>query len=232
MNTAALLKLTLTGISHGWPQGVVNFYDGSANGVVVCPAVTVTQIGSLPGSAACNMSWPTDGTHVIIAVYCPSGVADCSSTAPLSAQYNIVGDVYAQVVGQAGYGASAGSVSIATSGWANLAGPLSGPYKGMTVMQWSGSAATVNISPTSNVPGVGSCPGGFMSGGAGARCGPLGGITGTIYAANDNATVIVTTSGLADLQVIAGKIAINNGALARFAWTPNLFANSGVRLVQ
>ena len=44
--------------------------------------------------------------------------------------------------------------------------------------------------------------------------------------------MIVTTSGLADLQVIAGKIAINNGALARFAWTPNLFANSGVRLVQ
>ena len=225
VNQAAKLTLTLTGnAAYGWPQGTVDFYDGSI-GNDVCPAAAVTQIGSsLQGSAACNMSWPTDGTHVIIAVYHPSG--------SLSSFYNIVGDVYSQVVGQAGYGASAGSVSIATSGWANLAGPTSGQYKGMTIFQWSGSSATINVSPLSSVPGVGSCPSGFMSGAAGARCGPLGGITGTIYAPNDNATVIVTTSGLADLQVIAGKIAINNGALARFAWTPNLFANSGVRLVQ
>jgi len=48
----------------------------------------------------------------------------------------------------------------------------------------------------------------------------LGGIRGTIYSANVKAGVIITASGLTDLQVIAGEIAVTTGANARFAYTP------------
>ena len=67
-------------------------------------------------------------------------------------------------------------------------------------------------------------------------CGALGGIQGTIYASGSSgssgALVLITASGLANLQVIAANIEINNAAQARFAYVPSVFANGGIRLVE
>ena len=63
-------------------------------------------------------------------------------------------------------------------------------------------------------------------------CGPLGGIQGTIYAPAQTALVFVTASGVANVQVIAGKIQIDSAANARFAYTPQFFANGVIRLIE
>jgi hypothetical protein len=63
-------------------------------------------------------------------------------------------------------------------------------------------------------------------------CGAIGGLRGTIYAGNQNALVYITASGLANLQVIAGEIRIDSGANARFAYTPQFFANGSIRLIE
>ena len=55
---------------------------------------------------------------------------------------------------------------------------------------------------------------------------------GTIYAPNEGALVYITASGLANLQVLSGKIQIDSDANARFAFTPQYFANGNVRLVE
>ena len=77
---------------------------------------------------------------------------------------------------------------------------------------------------------------GVPNGTAPDPCGALGGIQGTIYAAGTSGTsgalVLVTASGLANLQIIASNIQIDNAAQARFAYTPGLFANGGIRLVE
>jgi hypothetical protein len=63
-------------------------------------------------------------------------------------------------------------------------------------------------------------------------CGPIGGLQGTVYAANSGALVLITASGLAPLQVIAGQIEIDSGAQARFAYNASVFANGHVHLVE
>ena len=117
-----------------------------------------------------------------------------------------------------------------------LYGPKSGQYGGLTIFQERSSNLTITLQPgSSSGP---SCPGGFMTAsldGATAwkdGCGAIGGLQGTVYAANQTALVLVTAGGLAPLQVIAGKIEVDSGADARFAYNSSVFANGTVHLVE
>jgi hypothetical protein len=76
-----------------------------------------------------------------------------------------------------------------------------------------------------------------------APCGPLGGLSGTIYAAHVatgapsdwDAVVNIRASGLATLQIIAAEIHFTQGNpsnQARFAYDASLFANGSIRLVE
>jgi hypothetical protein len=65
-----------------------------------------------------------------------------------------------------------------------------------------------------------------------APCGAIGGLQGTVYAAHQDALVRIQASGLANLQVISGKIEVISDANARFAFTPEFFANAKIRLVE
>ncbi|MBM4407455.1 MAG: hypothetical protein FJ038_02360 [Chloroflexi bacterium] len=63
-------------------------------------------------------------------------------------------------------------------------------------------------------------------------CGAIGGLQGTIYAAHQNALVLIEASGMANLQVIAGEIQVTSDADARFGFKASAFANSSIRLVE
>ncbi len=75
-----------------------------------------------------------------------------------------------------------------------------------------------------------------------APCGPLGGLSGTIYAshlatgqASDwDAVVNIRASGLANVQIIGAEINFSNlsNLQARFAFDASLFANGKIRLVE
>jgi hypothetical protein len=105
----------------------------------------------------------------------------------------------------------------------------------MTIFQDRSSNLTITLSPGSG--SAPSCPGDFMTSGVpnGSPpdpCGGIGGLRGTIYAAQSDALVYITASGLSDLQVIAGRIQVDSDADARFAYTPQYFANGDIRLVE
>lgn len=204
------------------PTGLMSFYDGQ-NTISGCSNLVV-----VPGSnsdavkATCVTSWGTYGTKSLSAVYFGDAI------------YNGIGDTLTLTLSVPA-GATIAPVDIETTGNVTLYGPSGGPYKGLTVFQERGSNLDLTLDPG---PGSSTaCPGGFMTigvpnGTAPAPCGALGGISGTIYAANGDATVFVTASGLADLQIIAGKIQIDSDANARFAYVPSKFANGVIRLIE
>ena len=63
-------------------------------------------------------------------------------------------------------------------------------------------------------------------------CGDIGGLQGTVYAAHQNALVLIEASGMANLQVIAGEIQVDSDADARFGFKASVFANSSIHLVE
>jgi Flp pilus assembly protein TadG len=201
------------------PSGTVDFYDGN---VIVCAAVPVVSIGGTKVRATCTQSYDTWGTRAISAVY--SG----------DINYNAIGDTYTQTIVTPA-GTNIAAFTINTTGTVKLYGPKSGAYSGLTIFQDRTSNLVITLSPGSS--GV-ACPGGFMTAnlvGAAAwkdGCGPIGGLQGTVYAAHDDALVLITASGLAPLQVMAGMIEIDSGASARFAYNASVFANGHVHLVE
>jgi hypothetical protein len=123
-----------------------------------------------------------------------------------------------------------------------LAGMPSGAYKGFVIYQASTNNTNLGISPQSPLAVCSAQSATWMTDGVPGTmeagnaipdpCGDLGGISGTIYSPGASAQVQVTATGLADLQIVAGKILITNGADARFTWTPTKFALGYIRLVE
>jgi hypothetical protein len=66
---------------------------------------------------------------------------------------------------------------------------------------------------------------------AGLPQGCIGGISGTIYGANKDTTAIIKAAGTANLQVITGKLLVQNGATARFTFNSAGFAG-GSTIIQ
>jgi hypothetical protein len=96
-------------------------------------------------------------------------------------------------------------------------------YSGMTIFVDRGGAATVNIQPASKVQ----CA---TVAAAGSAQGCIGGISGTIYAANDNSVVNIKAAGTANLQILSGMMLITNGSTAHFTFNSAGFAASAVTI--
>jgi hypothetical protein len=208
------------------PTGTMTFYEGDTP-ITGCSAMPVASSGAGLVNAVCSNSWSTFGTKAITAVYSGDAI------------YNAVG-VNLTLTINTPPGNAIAPIDIETSGSVKLWGASNGPYQGMTLFQDRSSALTVTLNPgvsagacsgdwlTHDVPHVVGPPEGVPP----DPCGALGGLQGTIYAANEAALIYITASGLADLQVIAGKIQIDSNADTRFAFTPSKFANGGIRLVE
>jgi hypothetical protein len=102
-------------------------------------------------------------------------------------------------------------IEIATNGLVTLSPMSTGIYAGMTIYLDRTSRESITIQPSSKVQ----CA---TTAALGVPQGCIGGISGTIYAAHQDATVIVKAAGTANLQVISGKILIQNGDTARFTY--------------
>jgi Flp pilus assembly protein TadG len=203
------------------PTGTATFFDGTTPVSAACTNVPLTVSGDF-GQALCTTSFPVFGSRGISAVYYGDAV------------YNPAGAQLTVTVTQPA-GLNAGAFDITTTGSVQLRGPTSGTYKGLTIFQERSSAQTITLNPGSG--GVAACPAGFMTigvpdGTAPQPCGALGGLRGTIYAAHANALVRIQASGLANLQIIAGKIEIISDSSARFAFVQGDFANAKIRLVE
>jgi hypothetical protein len=225
------LKMVVDKKGAGFPSptGTVTFFDGDT-AIVGCSNVAVAVIPGPVSSkrqALCVTSWPIWGTRHIASVYYGDAV------------YKPVGDVVTITIAPPA-GSGAGPVTIDTTGTVKLYGPTSGPFSGLTIFQDKLTANTVTVAPglgvtpctldwlTRDVPHVVGPPAGVPP----VACGALGGIRGTVYAPNEDSLVLIESSGLADLQIISGRIQINNDADTRFAYTPGFFANGKIHLVE
>jgi hypothetical protein len=222
------MTLDRSGGGQPSPTGTVSFYDGAlANGtpdpIAVCQNVPLVSAGGSKVKAVCtNQVYNSFGTRAILAVYWGDSV------------YNAIGDTLTQTVNSSG---NIAPVTLSTSGNVQMKGPSSGKYAGLVIFQDRTSNLTITLQPGSGLP---ACAGNWLTQDVPdapgteppAACGALGGIQGTIYAANQTALVFVTASGVANLQVIAGKIQIDSNADARFAYTPQFFANGSIRLIE
>jgi Flp pilus assembly protein TadG len=223
-----LIALTLTVKKNGLatPTGTVVFFEGDTPiSDAGCSSVTLVDVGGGTATATCTTSWSTYGSKAVSAVY----YGDTN--------YNGAGDTLLLNI-NAPAGSPVAPIDIETTGSVTLYGPASGVYKGLTLFQDRASALTITLSPG---PGSApSCIGNWLTKDVPDQpnvdppdaCGSLGGLRGTIYAPNDSALVYITASGLANLQVIAGKIQIDSNADARFAFTPQFFASGNVRLIE
>lgn len=120
--------------------------------------------------------------------------------------------------------ANAGPVTIDTTGVVTLSPPTSGPWAGMTIFVERASNDDITIKPNNTAQ----CA---TTAAAGQPQGCIGGISGTIYGANKDTTAIIKAAGTANLQVITGKLLVQNGATARFTFNPIGFAG-GSTLIQ
>jgi len=214
--------------------GKMTFFDGSTP---ICANVAVGNPGGSKATGSCTTSFPDWGTREITAVYCPPTIASCvppwAGFNPAVDQYNPIGSLLTETI-TAPTNTPLAPISITTNGVVKLYGPTSGAYGGLTIFQTRANSATITLSPGGS---VGACNGSWMTigvpdGDAPPACGAIGGLRGTIYAGNQNALVYVTASGLANLQIIAGKVRIDSGANARFAYRPEFFANGSIRLIE
>ena len=211
-------------------SGTVDFYDGSTKsssvGSATCPTLTKTNSGNF--SATCKQTYGVDGTHGIAAVFISS-----------DSLYNNVEAILAppEVVSS-----PAGTISISTTGNVKLSGVKSTVYQGIVIFHDRTSDRSVTLSPGSGLAACSPTDLITVNGVTGpawalmqpppAPCGALGGVEGTIYAPNEDALVTLTASGVADLQIIAGRILITSGATARFSFTASKFAGGRIRLVE
>ena len=217
------LDLEPSNNSQPRPTGYVDFYDGN---VIFCSASPLIPDGPTSNkvTATCTTSYAMWGVRSISAVY--SG----------DTTWNAAGDAISQTV-EAPSGVKDGPITIETTGEVDLYGPTSGPYAGITIFQDRASNLTVTLIPGKS--NAGNCPGNFMRKGVPPdtspppdACGDIGGLQGTVYAAHQNALVLIEASGMANLQIIAGEIQVSSDAEARFGFKPSVFASSSIRLVE
>jgi hypothetical protein len=205
------------------PTGLVTFFDGN-DPIPGCVNLPTTPTSATKSRATCTTSWATFGTKSISGVYYGDAV------------YNADGDAKTLTIPPPA-GATIAPVTIGGSGNVKLYGESSGVYKGLTIFQNRSSTLTITLEPGAGAP---ACTGSWLTADVPdvdgvdppAACGPLGGLRGTIYAAHSDALVFITASGLSNLQVISGKIQVDSDADARFAYTPEYFANGSIRLVE
>jgi Flp pilus assembly protein TadG len=183
-------------------NGTVDFYVGMT---LLCSNIAVSK-----GDAKCTKSFAA-GTQTITAIYSGSANFD-----PAEADSDLV------VTPAAG---KTGAISIDTTGSVTLGPSTTGPYAGMTIFSDRSSTSTITLNPSN----AAQCA---TTAGSGQPQGCMGGISGTIYAANQNALTSVKASGTANLQVISGKILITNGSAARFTYKPQGFAGSTLQLAE
>ena len=119
---------------------------------------------------------------------------------------------------------SAGPVDIETTGTVVLSPPTSGTYAGMTIFMERLSNDDITIKPNNTAQ----CA---TTAASGQPQGCLGGISGSIYGANKDTTAIIKAAGTANLQVLTGKLLVQNGATARFTFNAAGFAG-GSTLIQ
>jgi hypothetical protein len=207
------------------PTGTVDFYDGDT---LICPGVALTAKGDgHTMQATCAQTYSVWGSRAISSVY--SG----------DTTYNAAGDTLTQTIPTPG-GTGTGPFTILTTGPVELYGPTAGQYGGLTIFQERGSAQTLTLDPgnTSSNSSIPDCPSNFMTGDVSGNvgwkggCGQIGGIRGTVYAANQSALVLIQSSGLSFLQVVAGKIEVDSGADTRFGYNAPYFANGQIHLVE
>jgi Flp pilus assembly protein TadG len=224
------LTLTVTA-GQPLPTGTMDFYNGTQHVPTnyICTGVPITNVNATTVRAQCVKTFLNSGIYTIVGVYWPSGWGSGANV------YNATFDTFNMTIGTVS--TSAGSVTLQTTGWVWWMPPTDGVYAGMTIFQTKNAASTVTVAMAGTPGGIGACPGsGWWNVGRTTPCGPLGGLTGTIYAPNKDATVSITgtTNGLADMQIIAGKMYLDTGIgrQIEFAYTAQYFAKSSVRLAK
>lgn len=98
-------------------------------------------------------------------------------------------------------------ISLSTSGSVTMGPMTSGGFAGMVIFQDRNNPNDITLNPGNGIDGL----------------------SGTLYAAHDDATVVVTASGTANLQILAGEIKID-GADATFQFEPTGLFSAGVKL--
>ena len=116
---------------------------------------------------------------------------------------------------KAGKKGQAGPVEIETNGTVVLSPITSGEFQGMTIFLERDSDEIIAVKPSNAVQCASIAA-------TGEPQGCIGGISGTLYAPHWDATVIVKAAGTANLQVISGKMLIQNGSTARFTFKAGL----------
>jgi hypothetical protein len=109
------------------------------------------------------------------------------------------------------------NIDISTNGQVVLTPPTSGAFAGMTMFMERASDKDITIDPGNTTQ----CA---TTAAAGQPQGCIGGISGTIYAADPDSTVTIKAAGTANLQIISGKLLVNNGSTARFTFNSAGFA--------
>jgi Flp pilus assembly protein TadG len=125
---------------------------------------------------------------------------------------------------QSGHTGNAGPVTIDTTGSVTLSPPTTGSFAGMTIFVERLSNDDITIKPNNTAQCATTAATGLPQG-----C--LGGISGTIYGANKDTTAIIKAAGTANLQVLTGKLLVQNGSTARFTFNSAGFAG-GSTLIQ
>ncbi len=264
-------KLTLTKASgQPRPTGVpASFAFYNADNPIACTGgVVVTTPTASTLAASCTTSYTTFGRKGITAVYAgdviykPTGATNSQDVNPpaTAGQGNV--DL------RTGAGPCSWNLLTDPCGRIVMHAPTSGRYSGLLIFQdraigmvqggiglkiqpYVGAGAcdmTIVSTPLGDQPkfmadGVPSYGAPFNALPVPDPCGPLGGLSGTIYAghvatgqASDwDAVVNIMGSGLANIQIIGAEIAFTQGNPsheARFAFDASLFANGKIRLVE
>ena len=118
---------------------------------------------------------------------------------------------------ESGKSGRAEDIDIDTTGQVVLTPPTSGVYAGLTMFMERTSDEDITIDPNNTAQ----CA---TTAAAGQPQGCIGGISGTIYAPNNDSLVTVKAAGTANLQIISGRLLVNNGSTARFTFNSGGFA--------
>jgi len=117
--------------------------------------------------------------------------------------------IYNSNAPQGGQNGAYKPIKLSTSGSVTLGAQESGSFAGMVIFQDRNNPQDITLNPGNGINGL----------------------QGTLYAPHDDATVIVTASGTANMQIMAGEIRID-GANATFYFDPEGLFSTGVKLTE
>jgi hypothetical protein len=253
IETTATYTMTLTPASLPRPTGTIAFYNGD-DLIPGCEAVVLTPIGTTKSEAKCDAVFHGFGTQWITAVYAGDAVynevKDTKST--LATPNAVLGEQDVYICTGAPCGTALCTAWVGPDGGnctVQLKAPPKGAsYQGMLIFQDRISSHGLQIWPYKGLApcvGTGSPPNwmidhtgeGDINAPYPDPCGPLGGMTGTIYAPHMrcictiagewDATIEIHASGVTTLQIIAGRINLIHNDDARFLFKPEEFVGGG-----